>query len=654
MSTALKTTYFLCILTLSFSASMSSASNNDDINVYALPIEELLKLDVVTASKREQSITDAAAIISVINREDILHYGANNLVELLRHFPGFLPVQDVTYGERSIALRGDSEVNHVLTMVDGVPYRSMISAVISTRILFKTFPLQMIERIELIRGPGSVLYGTNAVTGVINIITRNAETDDVASSKQLEASYTHGELETQVATIYSQYTHDDLHLSLAVTDFKEEGWKSNFLAPVINNLVPFTYNNSENYTSIFATASLANWQVKTYLTDYTANSPILPQAISDNDLLSEHRFIEVNYQFNVQGWQGKTNLTYLHINDAPELATEKNIYWELNLQKPLSDQWHWLIGTSVNQIDVDTKTKSLDNVEKDLYSLYSQLDWAASDQLTLTAGGQINKVKDSDDNFVPRIAAIYHLNDVHGFKLLYSEAFRSPTVTNTDVEISFPGVGVVFSGNPDLKAETVKTWDWQWFANGDNYFYAVTLFDSQYENLINVDPGNIFAGQPGSFVQQGELNTYGLELEGYWNLDQQWSFKAAYTWQHNEDEEGLENVSLTPRWSMNLGLVYAWQKHHISLFNQHISAFFKKDVPADNPNADAYNMLNLEARFSLASLLSIPAEKDLALSVYFNNLLDEKIYQPEYVFDQPNTIPAASGRAGYVTIELTL
>jgi iron complex outermembrane receptor protein len=136
-------------------------------------LEDLMKIDVTSVSKKEQSLSKTAAAVFVINREDIRRSGATNIPDLLRMAPG-VEVAQLNANEWGISIRGFNSVfsNKVLVLIDGrTVYTDVFSGVYWDQI---DVPLEDIERIEVIRGPGGTVWGANAVNGVINIITSSA------------------------------------------------------------------------------------------------------------------------------------------------------------------------------------------------------------------------------------------------------------------------------------------------------------------------------------------------------------------------------------------------------------------------------------------------------------------------------------------------
>ncbi|MBN2716527.1 MAG: TonB-dependent receptor plug domain-containing protein [Deltaproteobacteria bacterium] len=154
--------------------SAADALSSDDI-LMNMSLEELLNLQVDVVSKTEnqnQSIRTAPGIVTVIQRDQIIRMGAKDLIEVLRQVPGFQFGGDSS-NSYYMAVRGLWAFDgKVLVLVDGHEINELLYSSVN---LGNRFPLDWVQRIEIIRGPGSVMYGGSAAYGVINIVTRSAE-----------------------------------------------------------------------------------------------------------------------------------------------------------------------------------------------------------------------------------------------------------------------------------------------------------------------------------------------------------------------------------------------------------------------------------------------------------------------------------------------
>jgi iron complex outermembrane receptor protein len=144
------------------------------IDLSKLDMEDLMNVKVTSVSKREQSLARTAAAVFVINREDIRRSGATNIPDLLRLAPG-VDVEQIDANAWAVSVRGFNSrySNKVLVLVDGrTVYTPSFSGVFWEHL---DMPLENIERIEVIRGPGATVWGANAVNGVISIFTRSSK-----------------------------------------------------------------------------------------------------------------------------------------------------------------------------------------------------------------------------------------------------------------------------------------------------------------------------------------------------------------------------------------------------------------------------------------------------------------------------------------------
>src|ERR1700719_1571124 len=158
----------VCALGLATLAARSQSGLGD------ASLEQLLNVQVTSVSKKEQKLSRTAAAVFVISHEDIRRSGAQNLPDVLRMAPG-VEVAQIDANAWAISIRGFNSrfSNKVLVLVDGRSvYTTSFSGVYWDQL---DMPLENIERIEVIRGPGATVWGANAVNGVIDIITKSSK-----------------------------------------------------------------------------------------------------------------------------------------------------------------------------------------------------------------------------------------------------------------------------------------------------------------------------------------------------------------------------------------------------------------------------------------------------------------------------------------------
>lgn len=171
-------------LVVSFSAFALSAFSQDFMD---MSLEELMDVQVVTASKTVETLEDTSSVITVITREDIERSGYRTIYELLQRVPGFFPSTQATWlmtGSRGFVSHGN---DNILLLVDGHPQNSIVAHGYQQQNTVPT--LDKVERIEIIRGPGSVLWGTSAAYGIISVLTK----DRIKDGSQVNISYGDGD-----------------------------------------------------------------------------------------------------------------------------------------------------------------------------------------------------------------------------------------------------------------------------------------------------------------------------------------------------------------------------------------------------------------------------------------------------------------------------
>src|SRR5215470_16005690 len=162
----------LVVLTAVFVA--GAAAQDNMVDVTTMSVEDLMNMRVTSVSKRTQKVADAAAAVYVITQEDLRRSGATNIPEALRLVPG-IQVARIDENKWAISSRGSNGrfANKLLVLIDGRSvYTPLFSGVYWN---VQDVMLEDVDRIEVIRGPGATLWGANAVNGVINIITREAQ-----------------------------------------------------------------------------------------------------------------------------------------------------------------------------------------------------------------------------------------------------------------------------------------------------------------------------------------------------------------------------------------------------------------------------------------------------------------------------------------------
>ena len=174
---------FISYLTHSYACEVPKGDPKDQTQaLLALSIAELMQVGVITVSKKPENLHEAPGIVTLISREEIERFGGNSLFEVLDRVVSLHMTGSLLYPQNNAAVRGDmfnGLDRHTLLLINGRPIRASHNGGINLW-FYNAFPLTAIDRIEIIRGPGSVLHGSNAYSGVINVITRSPASVDCA------------------------------------------------------------------------------------------------------------------------------------------------------------------------------------------------------------------------------------------------------------------------------------------------------------------------------------------------------------------------------------------------------------------------------------------------------------------------------------------
>lgn len=620
-----------------------------------LSLDDLSKIRVITASRSASDIAKAPAVISVITAKDIERFGANSLVEVVERFPGITTLSGYVFQNNAMSVRGDlpnQNDAHLLILINGRPFRSGFSGGFNGAIL-DNYPLRAIERLEFVRGPGSVLYGSNAYSGVLNIITKRA------ARTAAQVALGGGSFSTRQAAVSAGFKNEGFDAQIDATLFDEDGWRGALTDEMsVTDSVRF----SEENLAFSATGRIGDFFIDAFTADteqtHLGSVPRWPADTIERDAY----YLGVGHETQLNpAWVLTSSFSYTGSRQDYPFNPGGTIQFdgeadEFHLESfavgQLGGNWQVLLGGNVTylqgEIDGDGAV-TLAPYDLTWASVFSQVDYQINERVDLFFGGQYNKAEDVDATFVPRLGAIWRYRDDMGIKLLYSEAFRSPYPAETSV------VSDVVVGHPGLDPETVRTVDLQWYLQRQDVQFAVTAFDTHQDDLIRRSPGS-----PGTFVNAGEINIQGLEFEGRWHVSPQWLLSGSWTAQRNEDGSGVDDVTLAPDVLAKLGI--AWMPRSglsLGLFDHYTDAYQDVAIISPgrslaNPAADSHHLLSINLRLHLPTLWPGQGLPDAVVSFYGSNLLDEDVYVPEYTRGLINTLPARAGRAGYLNVEVTI
>ncbi len=661
-----------------------------------LSLDELLNLEVTTASKKAEKLSDAPGVISVVTADEIERYGARNLYDVLDFVTGTTSNHTMTFPSKMQGIRGDDSErsNHQLLLIDGRPARRSVDGGFSYPILM-AFPIDTIERVEVIRGPGSVLYGSTAYTGVVNVITKRAEEGEHEGTVFAGAgSFATGEAR-------GSYAHTTKNGVSITGGARYTGTRGYTVDQADSNGNPGSTNMDERAAA--ATLNVAHGGLTAFgIATYTAN-PSFGGDFAWGERLdtTAFRFVgDIGYALSVvPGFDLQANVTMNHsewlsnyfvpttlfeglYGEQTDSQMLSNDYiGELTAYISPSDRVNWLVGGSIERQTgrfligdeqyLDINLGILEPYAQDWLSAYTQLDYRPVDPIKLVVGAQLNKPDGVAADLVPRIGVITNVTKHFGFKVLSGQAFRSAYGWETSFDVP-----TLILPNPNLRPEKITTLDAQIFGQAGPVQAALTGFQSEQEGLMAYsaidDPfyDNTVSNSEETLVIRGlelELKAFPVEeLMVLANVAVGESFGVA---RQRPQITDWMSVGVPVFWapeersdedlqaSLVLGKVGASYRHRRGLTASAFailrgpSGYMTSDQDfssvTDRPGA-AFVDLNLRGQANLSSLLNLDGP-ELALGITGTNVLNQIRY--EGFGDGPYQIHAPAGVWGDLTVQ---
>ena len=498
----------------------------------------LNSLDEVSeiATKTKLNIDDTPSFVSVLHSDKLQKLGVDNVFEALRLVPGVQLKKEVS-GVPVVVFRGVTQKGEVKLMIDGVTINNSYRGSVY---YYLDFPIEMIERIEVIRGAGSILYGSGAISGVINIITKSSQNNSknkIFTSAGTYNNYKNGaiistNLENFKLTLDGYYQKNnktvkesDRHLKDYSLGINIQNEQFEFISRIkksdIGNAYGIfgvvdedrdKYNNENN--SFFTQLSYKNNINKNNKINLLAGYTSYEQVVQA--LHPSKGTVDANYKEN--SYFSEINLISTSLANNELLIGVK-----FESSKTLESKW------SAEKPYIPYISDP--NLDRKIYSLYLNDNYSVSSDFDISAGLRYDHYSDYGNSYSPNLGIVYRLNPEIRLKALYSHSFRAPSwVELTDVKLS---------GYPDLEAETSDSIEMGIvFKPNPNNILRVNLFTSKIKNMIAKD-------STGHYVQDSQNHFYGSEIEYIYspNTKTELNFFASYIKAEDEDGNDLADVA---------------------------------------------------------------------------------------------------------------
>jgi len=620
----------------------------DDPSLFSLSLEELMNIEVTSTSKRFENQNLASGIVTVITSQEIKKFGARNLRDVIDRLVGMqvLSSHQRPHNKTSIrAMNGAHQEGWELLLLNGRPIHDGTDGGFNFDI-YLGFPLEMIEHIEVIRGPGSVIYGTNAMVGVINIITKDAR----KSINESTIDISMGSFNRRQLQLTSLIGGIDYSLNIGLNSIRANG--DSIGGVVDKDNIAGNYDSGENSDNLVFNGAYKHFTINGMIMKNDADSGGSSFQLPSSPMVKERIYLDIGYIYEITNfWDLSLNYTInkgefdWQINEAKgrnhyddrydmvEMLVRGNIDKNLNL----------LFGLNSSNYETEFNL-GLPSSSMSSKSAYAQIDYMLSPKQKLIGGIQLNEPENIKSDVSSRIGFIQGFGDNLWLKLLYSEAYRSPNLQ--EAKINAP----TLKGNPSLNPEKVATYDVQLIHQALNHYLAISLYDSKLENVIVRVPGS-----PTTFINKGYINYQGIEIEGRIELDNDISVICNFSYQTNKTNSSVKDSTFAPNMMVKIGASYdATYGMNISAFNSYIGESTDLTVTNNaalrNQKADAHNLLTMNVSIDTAQMWGIGKVGNSLLTIYLDNILDENVYTPNLNYvNGSNTIPHHWGRSVNLT-----
>jgi outer membrane receptor for ferrienterochelin and colicins len=545
-----------------------------------MSLEQLMEIQVNTvfgASKFLQKVTEAPASISIVTSEDIRRYGYRTLADILRSARGFQTTYDRNYtylGVRGLARPGDYNTR-ILLLVDGHRINDNVynMAPIGTE-----FPIDvdLIERVEIIRGPSSSMYGANAFFGVVNVIPKRGQ-----DLNGFEVSGEAGSLDTYKGRFtYGGKIGKRAEVLFSGSFYESEGQRQLYFKEyddaATNNGIAQNADR-DRFQQFFTSIAVGDFSLQGAL---STRKKLIPTGTFGTIFNDPHSYtndtfgyLDLRFEHAFQNhWNVFSRLAYDRYeyhgdyvydysdNEVPLPVTNKDFtlgdWWttELGLRRNLGERHKLTVGSEYrgnlhqNQFSYDPFEDYVSQRKRSqTWGVYGQDDVTLLKNLRLSLGLRHDRYQAFGGTTNPRLGLMYDPRKGTTLKFLYGHAFRAPNYYEL-----FYGSGFTYKPNPALRPETIRTQELVFEQYlGTKYRVSVSGFHNHVNGLITqqTDEDGMI-----TFNNVDNLSIKGLdfELEGKWAKGVQGLL--SYTLQQAEQRETRLPLSNSPRHLAKLNL----------------------------------------------------------------------------------------------------
>ena len=585
--------------------------------VYSMSLEDLMNVEVSSVSRIAQNISQAAAAVTVIDQDQIHRSGMTSIPDLLRLVPG-MDVARVAPGKWAISARGFNSQysDKLLVLMDGrTIYDPLFTGVFWQR---QDYVLADLEKIEVIRGPGATIWGSNAVNGVINITTKSAR-----DTQGFLANGIGGSLDNSLSLRYGGKIGNDTYYRVYAKSENTSGFQNNNG----KNL-----NDGENSTR-------AGFRIDKY-----------PDSANTFTVQGDYHYsvvegiTSVNLDTLPGGSSGNILGRWVH-SDSPESGFELQVYFDhvdrmtplvVNYRHDALDldfEHHFPLGS--NQVinwGFGGRAESSTTDDNQLVSLVegNRFDFSGNgfvqDDVTLVpkllhfiAGSKFTYTSYDDFQIQPSARFLLTPNEHNTIWGAVSRAIHTPGLGETSAQLQFfPGGPPRLPPNPKLRPEVLTSYELGYrSAPVENLSLDMAVYYNRYERLLDLDFSTIGATGNILTVDRQHGHSYGGEIAATYKINSSWRVAASYSVIH------IQTAALFPSTAALTSPKNQVQLHSYYDINEKLSlnasAFY---VGGITNNVGGHETVDPYVRLDIG--LSWRPAKGLELGIVGQNLLEPR------------------------------
>ena len=603
---------------------------------------------IVTVGRREQSISDVQASVEVITSDDILTFSGASVTEVLRQSVG---VDARTSGANStIAVRGQipNAGSAVLLLFDGLPRTGKFGTV-----NFNNFPVEDVERVEVIRGPMSALYGANASGGVINVITKPAGEGSRLSLRTVGGTALSDEgegRETFGIGASTNFKTDHIGHRISLDWRKAEPYRfddtngEDDLSGIDH--LSLTYSGT---TETGETGRL-HWTVEGYAQDDRSDDQTRTGTAFERFEQEDRYYGSLAYEVDLgngsltlegsHGYSdGKVNRSF----PGPDETTEFTQSLLQGRYFVSISNHNLLIGAGAQRDEIDVSILTEIGEDTNLFA-FVQNEWDINDDIKLIAGLRADDFDSFGTHIVPRLS-IGSRGSGLTWRVGYGEAFRAPSVLERFS--SFTRGRFLIVGAPDIEPEATETWEAAIGWRGEHGNVELVYHVSEITNLIQASPNGEVSGGLTVFEYQNiqEADISGLELSGTYEFGSGISVDGSYEYLDAVDGASDARLNGRARNTFKAGLNWKRGPWSGTVRGRHIGDLWGID-PTDRRRpafATDYTVADLQ--------LSYDVSEEVVLSLGVENIFDELT---PLNWSSTGSIEDPAGRYAYLSLRYVM